>query len=308
MKVFVTGATGTLGRPIVQLLVKNGHKVLALSRSVENDMTISKLGGEPVRANLFHVDSLQKGMKDAEAVLHLATKIPATRTIGRQRAWLETGQIRREGTRNLVDVALEHEVKTFVYPSIVFLYPDCGDKWIDATMQPQPADYLKSTLVAEAEVTRFAKHDRRGISLRMGGFYNATSSQSKEMLRTAHMGFSPVFGRDEAYQPLIWINDAARAVVAALEAPSGVYDIVDDEPLTRGELRKVIAKAIGHSKLTRLPNFVTSLLLGVTAETLTRSQRVSNQQFKKVTSWQPEVPSAREGWKRIAAQETQTRG
>jgi 2-alkyl-3-oxoalkanoate reductase len=300
MKVFVTGATGTLGSPVVQLLVKSGHKVLALSRSAENDTTISKLGGEPVRANLFDVDSLRKGMKSTEAVLHLATKIPATRTIGRQRAWLETDQIRREGTRNLVDVALELGVKVFVYPSIVFLYPDCGDKWIDATTQPQPADYLKSTLDAEAEVARFAKHGGRGISLRMGGFYNTTSSQSKEVLRTAHMGFSPVFGRDDAYQPLIWIDDAATAVVAALESPSGIYDIVDDEPLTRAELRKVVAKAVGRSKLTRLPNFVTSLLLGVTADTLTRSQRVSNKHFKSVTHWQPEVPSAREGWKHIA--------
>jgi nucleoside-diphosphate-sugar epimerase len=300
MRVFVTGATGTLGRPVTQLLVKSGHKVLALSRSVENNTAISKLGGEPVRANLFDYASLWRGMNGAGAVLHLATKIPATRTIGRHSAWQETEKIRREGTRNLVIAALEHDVNAFIYPSIVFLYPDCGDKWIDATTQPQPADYLKSTLDAEAEVARFAKHGGRGISLRMGGFYNATSSQSKEMLRTARMGFSPVFGRDDAYQPLIWIDDAARAVVAALEAPSGIYDIVDDEPLTRGELRKVIAKAVGRSKLTRLPNFVASLLLGVTAETLTRSQRVSNQQFKKVTGWQPEVPSAREGWERIA--------
>jgi 2-alkyl-3-oxoalkanoate reductase len=306
MKVFVTGATGTLGRPVVQLLIKSGHRVLALSRSVENDSMIRTLGAEPIRANLFDVDSLRKGTKDAEAVLHLATKIPATRDIGRRRAWLETDQIRREGTRTLVDVALKLGVSVFVYPSIVFLYPDCGDKWIDATMQPQPADYLKSTLDAEAEVARLAKHGRRGISLRMGGFYNATSPQSKEMLRTARMGFSPVFGRDNAYQPLIWIDDAARAVVAALEAPSGIYDIVDDEPLTRGELRKVVAKAVGRSKLTRLPNFVVSLLLGVTAETLTRSQRVSNKHFKAVTWWQPEVANAREGWQRITAQETQT--
>jgi nucleoside-diphosphate-sugar epimerase len=301
MKVFVTGATGTLGRPVVQRLIKSGHQVLALSRSAENDSIIRSFGGEPVSANLFDLDSLRKGMKGAEAVLHLATKIPATRNIGRPRAWLETDQIRREGTRTLVDAALEFGCSVFVYPSIVFLYPDCGDKWINATTPPQPAEYLRSTLDAEAEVARFAARGGRGISLRMGGFYNATSSQSKEMLRTARLGFSPVFGRDSAYQPFIWVDDAAQAVVTAcLEAPSGIYDIVDDEPLTRGELRKVIAQAVQRPKLRRLPNFFTSLVLGVTTDTLTRSQRVSNQQFKRVTSWKPEVPNAREGWKRIA--------
>ncbi len=301
MVVFVTGATGTLGRPVVQLLVKSGHQVLALSRSADNDKIIRNLGGEPVRANLFEPDSLREAMKGAEAVLHLATKIPATRNIGRRRAWLETDHIRCEGTRNLVDVALECGASVFVYPSIVFLYPDCGDKWIDASTQPQPAEYLRSTLDAEAEVARFAARGGRGISLRMGAFYDPTSSQSKEMLQTARLGFSPVFGHDSAYQPFIWVDDAAQAVVAAcLEAPSGVYDVVDDEPLTRGELREVIAQAVKRPKLRRLPNFLTSLLLGVTVDTLTRSQRVSNQQLKRVTSWRPEVPSAREGWKHIA--------
>lgn len=121
------------------------------------------------------------------------------------------------------------------------------------------------------------------------------------MVRYARKGISPLFGRDTAYQPFIWTDDAARAVVSALlEAPSGVFNVVDDEPLTRGELRRVIAQSLEVTKLRQVPSFVTSLFLGVTANPMMRSQRVSNHQFKAVTNWKPEVPSAREGWKRIA--------
>lgn len=301
MIVFVTGATGTLGRPAVRLLVASGHQVRALSRSEANDRVIRELGGEPIEADLFDPKSLNVGMTGTDAVLHLATKIPEMRRIGRRASWRETDRIRREGTRNLVDVALAHGAKAFVYPSIVFLYPDRGGAWVDAGTLPEPAEYLATTLVAEAEVARFVAAGGRGVTLRMGAFYDATSSQSQEMIRAARMGVSPTFGRDDAYQPLIWVDDAAQAVVVALKAPSGVYDVADDEPLTRGELRAVIARAAGRPTLWRIPNVVTYAILGVTASTLMRSQRVSNARFKAATGWTPEVPSAREGWTRIAS-------
>lgn len=302
MIVFVTGATGTLGQAVVELLVGAGHQVRALSRSDRNDLGIGELGAEPVRADLFNLESLKAAMVGSEAVLHLATRIPEVRRIGRRAAWRETDHIRREGTRKLVDAALEQGVGVFVYPSVVFLYPDRGDVWVDARTKPEPAEYLATTLDAEAEVARFSAQGGRGVSLRMGAFYNATSSQAREMIHSARLGISPTFGRDDAYQPLIWVDDAAQAVVtAALEAPSGVFDVVDDEPLTRGELRTVIARGVGRSRLWRMPAPITSLVLGVTASTLTRSQRVSNHRFKTVTSWTPEVPSAREGWARIVS-------
>jgi nucleoside-diphosphate-sugar epimerase len=300
MIVFITGATGALGKPVCQHLVKHGHQVRALSRSTANDAVIKHLGGEPVKANLFDVESLREGIKGANAILHLATKIPATQRIGRQRAWRENDAIRREGTRNLVDAALEHNTQVFVYPSIVFSYPDRGDAWIDETTRPELKSLGLSTLEAEAEVTRFANSGRRGITLRMGAFYHPSSPQIQEMVSYARKGISPLFGRDTAYQPFIWTDDAAQAVVSALlEAPSGIFNVVDDEPLTKGELRLVIAGSLNTPKLRRVPNFVTSLFLGVTADPMMRSQRVSNHQFKAVTNWKPKVPNAREGWKRI---------
>ncbi len=83
MNIFVTGATGVLGKPVVRLLVEAGHKVYALSRSEENTAAVRQLGAEPITANLFDLESLIKALETtrADAIVHLATKIPPTSRI-----------------------------------------------------------------------------------------------------------------------------------------------------------------------------------------------------------------------------------
>jgi 2-alkyl-3-oxoalkanoate reductase len=305
MNVFVTGATGTLGKPAVRLLVGAGYRVCALSRSEASDAALRELGAEPVRADLFDPASLEMAMIGVDAVLHLASRIPGTAQLARREAWRETDRIRRDGTRNLVDAAISARVQAFVYPSVVFLYPDGGTDWLDERTRPEPAEYLRTTLEAESEVARFAAHTGRGtgrgVSLRMAGFYGPESSQTHEMLNLARRGIAPIFGRDDAFVPTVWVQDAARAVVAAmLNAPSGVFDVVDDQPLTRRDHRISMAQAVGRSSLRRIPDALAPLVLGVVAGTLTRSQRVSNERFKAATGWTPEVKNAIEGWVRLA--------
>src|SRR5205807_10536019 len=94
----------------------------------------------------------------AEAVLHLATRLPAFSQASRPGAWAENDRIRSEGTRRLVDAALGAGVSALVYLSVVFVYPDRGDEWIDAAAtppDPSPTSVVRSTLTAEAEVARF---------------------------------------------------------------------------------------------------------------------------------------------------------
>ncbi len=302
MNVFVTGATGTLGRPVVRILVGAGHRVRALSRSETTDAKLRDLGAEPVRADLFDPASLEAAMVGVDAVLHLASKIPGAARLARRDAWHETDRIRRDGTRNLVDAAISANVQAFVYPSVAFLYPDGGAAWLDARTAPQPAEYMSTTLVAESEVERFAAHGGRGVSLRMAGFYGPESSQTHEMLSLARRGIAPIFGRDDAFTPTVWVEDAARAVVVAMtNAPSGVFDVVDDQPLTRRDHRISMAQAVGRSRLWRIPDVFAPLALGVVADALTRSQRVSNERFKTAMGWSPEIKNARQGWARLAS-------
>lgn len=302
MEIFVTGVTGVLGRPVVQRLVAAGHNVRGLSRSPANVERLRQLGVEPVEADLFDLAALKAAVAGCEAILHLATKIPPTSRAGRLSSWAENDRIRREGARNLVAAALAADVTTLVYPSFAFVYPDSGETWIDATTTaPAPTAIMRSTIDAESEVARFAASaGRRGVSLRMGAFYGPDTPSAQDMLRLARSGFAPFPGRPEAYVPIIWIDDAADAIVMALaKASSGIYDIVDDEPLPRQDMFTAMAHAVGRQRLRRVPGWLMRLVGGVGADTLSRGLRISNHRFKEETGWAPTVRDARVGFRRL---------
>jgi nucleoside-diphosphate-sugar epimerase len=108
-------------------------------------------------------------------------------------------------------------------------------------------------------------------------------------------------GRRDGYLSAITTDDAAAAVVAALDATAGTYNVVDDKPLTRREHFDALGRALGVRKL-RIPPAIAAKVGGSKTEMLARSQRVSNERFKKETGWAPRYVSAREGWPAVLAE------
>jgi hypothetical protein len=77
--------------------------------------------------------------------------------------------------------------------------------------------------------------------------------------------------------------------VAALNAPSGPYNVVDDEPVA------ALAQQLGLKPPQFLPEWITPLF-GSVGEAMARSLRVSNRKLKTATPWAPRFPSVYEGW------------
>lgn len=72
MRIFVTGATGYIGRVVTEQAIAEGHEVHGLSRSEEGDAKLRELGAIPVRGELTSLDVLRQESAQADAVLHLA--------------------------------------------------------------------------------------------------------------------------------------------------------------------------------------------------------------------------------------------
>jgi nucleoside-diphosphate-sugar epimerase len=301
MNVFVTGGSGVLGRSAISQLVAAGHCVAALSHRDQTRRIVESLGACAVPGELFAPASYAEAIGAADAVLHLATRIPPPTRGGRLSAWKENDRIRLEGARHLLSATPPQA--TFIYPSVCFVYPDSGDAWIDATCTAagEVPPLLRSTLEAEAQVAAFTQRGARGIVLRMGQFYG-DDVLSRLALQLARRGFAVSPGLPEAYQSWIWIPDAAAAVAAALDlcvAP-GIYDICDDEPLRRREVLEALAASVGRRRLWRIPNVLVRPPLGAAYAVLSRSLRVSNRRFKEASGWRPQVRSVRDGWQALA--------
>ena len=300
MKVFVAGATGVIGWRAVERLVAAGHEVTAIARSAEKAELVRSKGATPVQVSLFDREQLTAAVAGHDVVINLATHIPSMSKGAFAGSWSENNRIRTEGSANLVDAALAAGATRYIQESIVFTYPDSGDTWIDAESTPiDPAPFTAAVVAAEASAARFTEAGGTGVVLRFGMFFAAESTHTRMVANAVRTGASPVAGKPGAYQSIIHADDAAAAVVAALDAPAGTYDVVDDEPLTKAETAKVLGGRF------RFPG---SLARGQNVETLSRSQRVSNRRFKEATGWAPTYRSLRETWPAMVAELGSVRG
>jgi nucleoside-diphosphate-sugar epimerase len=94
----------------------------------------------------------------------------------------------------------------------------------------------------------------RGVVRRIPGIYGPHSPAIRTALAIGRRGLGPFVGRGDAYQPLVWDEDAAAALVTAAESPNlgGTFDVADDEPLTRTQLASALAVAVGRRRVRRL--------------------------------------------------------
>lgn len=286
MRIFVSGGTGVVGRPAVEGLVAAGHEVSVLARSAERAALVRAAGAVPVEVSLFDPAGLTDAVAGHDAVVNLATHIPAPTKASGAQAWAENDRIRREASGHLVDAALAAGARVFVQESLAFAYADGGDGWLDEDSPLLGDDLSAGITVAEGNVRRFAEQGGSGVVLRFGRFYDAASEYSRMQARAAIVGQSTEIGAPDGYQPLVRVDDAAAAVVVALDAPSGIYNVVDDELLTRRQIDGVFAAAVGRRRLWRAVDHVPSGL-GPDRSLFMTSNRVSNRRFVEATGWRP---------------------
>jgi nucleoside-diphosphate-sugar epimerase len=303
MRVFVAGATGVLGQPSVRALVAAGHEVRGVARGEEKSALLRSLGATPVSADLFDAHAVRDAVAGSDAVLHLATKIPPIMRMRSAKAWRENNRLRQEATKNLVDAALAANVQVYVQESITFIYADGGDEWIteDSPVQSAWPAALDSTLDMEREARRFGEEGSgRTVILRFGLFYAPYAQSTLDSVKMMRRRMFGVIGDGQNYFSSIHVDDAAAAVVAALNAPSGTYNVVEDEPVRQVEYAQACAEAFGLPRPRRFPRWLGKLALGGPAKYILQSQRISNRRFKEATGWAPRYANVRDGFRQVA--------
>jgi nucleoside-diphosphate-sugar epimerase len=296
MKVFVAGGTGAVGAHAVPALVQQGHMVTALARTPEKAAMLTAQGATPVVGlSLFDRSALAAAFTGHDVVINLATAIPPMRRWMSAKVWQVNDRVRIEGSAAVVDAALAADVGRVVQESVSMLYRDQGACWVDEDAPIDHYPMARGNLAAEANAHRFSQAGGTGVVVRFGWFYGPGAAHSEQLLALARRHLGLVLGPPDSYVSSIHVADAAAAVAAAMHAPAGTFNVVDDEPLTKREYAQVLARAAGTVLWLRGPGRV-ALLFGDRLTSLTRSLRVSNARLRTATGWAPRYPSAREGW------------
>jgi nucleoside-diphosphate-sugar epimerase len=295
LRVFITGASGVIGRRVVPQLVAGGHQVSAVARSPAKRQELDRLGVRPVSVDLFDGGSIAQSLAGHDTAINLATHIPhSTAKTLLPGAWRENDRLRRITSRLLVNTAIAQGVARIVQESFAPVYAGQGDAWITEEWPLQPVRYNRTVMDAEQAAERFTRSGGVGIVLRFAGFYGPDSTQLGDMLQSVRRGILPLPGDPEAFFSFVSHDDAAAAVVAALSLPSGAYNVVDDEPVSRRMLGDTLASLLGVKQPRPVPKWITPLL-GSIGELMSRSQRISNRKLREAGDWRPRYPSIREG-------------
>jgi nucleoside-diphosphate-sugar epimerase len=299
MKVFIAGASGAIGRPLVRQLIEHGHEVVGMTRS--NADAIEKLGATAVIADAFDADAVRAAVEAArpDVVVNELTDLGRPLNPRKYSDWLAgTNRLRREGTKNLADAAVAAGAGKFISQSVAFAYKfDPGLKVEDSEIHGAAAGEMGEAM---EELERITLAAPGGIVLRYGFFYGpgtayAADGQQIELIRKRRL---PIVGGGKGRFPFIHVEDAASATVAAIEGNrDGVYNIVDDLPAPANEFIPYLAELVGAKKPRRIPAWVARLAAGRMVDFATSLQPVSNALAKHYLGWTLRYPTWREGFR-----------
>lgn len=305
MNVFVAGGSGAIGRHLVPLLVRAGHRVTAMTRTADGAARLQAMGAAAVTGDVFDRARLDACMLEAEpeVVLHQLTAFGSTDIDPLQ----ATIRVRTEGTRNLVAAARAAGARRLIAQSIAFVCTPHGPGLTDEATPlyhdapPSMQPLVESVASLERETLQAA--GLRGTVLRYGWFYGPGTNHHPDgaTARAIRKGRLPIVGEGAGAYPFIGLADAAAATLCALQRDaSGIFHIVDDAPALLREWLPWVAQRLGAPAPATLDVDSARRQFGDMAVYFMNEQRgASNAKARRELGWQPMVPSWRSGFEAL---------
>jgi 2-alkyl-3-oxoalkanoate reductase len=297
MKIFVAGATGAIGRPLIAQLLKNGYDVVALTRTVERAEALSKLGVEPAIADVFDSEAVKNAIAHAhpEVVIEQLTALPKTYTgESMSAAAVLNKRIRLEGGANVLAAAQAVGVRRYLRQSIAFwAIPDIGlaNEETPLSLNASPAVSADAHIVTEIERRLLETPNLEGIALRYGFLYGSGTwfNPDGDVADQVRKQQFPMIGNGDGVWSWLHIEDAAIATVAAVErGNSGIYLIADDRPLEVREWLPAFARSLNAPPPPRISINDALKIGGADAVYYgTKMRGVSNTKAKRELNFQP---------------------
>jgi 2-alkyl-3-oxoalkanoate reductase len=295
MRVFVAGASGAIGEPLIAELIKQGYFVVGMTTSEARAKNLERQGAEAVILDAFDAIAVKDALRrsKADVVIDELTSLPKEQSDMPKYAAGDR-KLRIEGGGNLFRAAVASGVGRYLQQSSGFFLKaqegTLADESSPLDVNASPGIAASARTYMELEARLFSSDAIEGVALRYGFFYGPKTwyHPGEAAANMVMRQENPIVGNGEGVSSFVHVDDAAAGTVATLTAEAGVYNLVDDDPSPQAVWLPAFAKFVGAPVPQRLTEADAQAIAGEDAVYYaTKLSGASNAKAKRVLGWRP---------------------
>ncbi len=244
-RILVTGATGFTGGHLCRRLTGEGYSVRALVRNLNRCNGLHLCGVDLIRGDLQDPQSLKEATKEIDVVYHVAA-LYRPENVSKKELWATNV----EGTKNILDAALNAGVRRFVHCSTIGVHGDIKNGPANEETPYAPGDhYQESKTEGERVVLQYMAEDRLPIVIfRPGGIYGPRDLRFLKLINAINRRRFVMLGSGNVIYQMVYIDDLIDGIILCGtqdQAIGNVYILTGEDPVTLNQLVRTIADCLG---------------------------------------------------------------
>ncbi len=279
MKIALTGATGFIGKGLVDYLQEKGHSVTVLSRNVSK---ASSIFGSKVRVLRWASDnlaSLALELDGTDGMINLAGENIGSSlwTEDKRRRILESRLSAGELVTDVIE-SMSRKPKVLIQASAVGYYGNRGEEMLNESSHGGDGFLVDVARQWEDSTGKVEKFGVRRAIIRTGVVFASDGGALPKIALPYRFFAGTVLGSGKQWLPWIHYSDELDAIHFLLtsDSASGVYNLVSPDPARMIDVCRAIGTVLGRPTIMKVPGFVLKLILGkMGEETILPSQRIA---------------------------------
>jgi nucleoside-diphosphate-sugar epimerase len=294
MRVLIVGC-GYVGLPLGIELVRLGHEVFGLRRSVASENELKAAGIQPLFGDVTQPETLARLPREFDWVVNCVAAGGGAD---------DYRQVYLQGTRNLIEWLAPSPPKKFVYTSSTSVYGQTDGSQVKESSPAEPLAETAKILVETEKLLRAAVAERKfpAVILRVAGIYGPDRGHwFKQFLKDE----ARMEGDGSRFLNMIHRDDLIGCIIAALKngRAGEIYNAADDEPVSQQHFFQWLAQALDKPLPPSEPAAVAQALSGAPRENPdaarksgVTNKRVLNRKLKMELGYQFKYPNFRKGY------------